>query len=92
MSDYAAAFGPVMPRIYDMGTATAIAVQQGAQNFRCVRATDGTDTKATVTILSALTLTAKYTGTLGNNIVATISAGSAASTWRITISHSGLHA
>ena len=89
MSDYAAAFGPVMPRLYDMGTATAIAVQQGAQNFRLVRATDGTDTKASVTILSALTLTAKYTGTLGNSIVATISAGSAASTWRITISIPG---
>jgi hypothetical protein len=89
MADYAASFGPVMPRTYDMGTATAIAVQQGAQNFRCVRASDGTDTRAAATILSALTLTAKYTGTLGNNIVATISAGSKTSSWRITISIPG---
>jgi hypothetical protein len=89
MADYAAGFGPVMPRTYDMGTATAIAVQQGAQNFRCVRATDGTDTKASVTILSALTLTAKYTGTLGNNIVATVSAGSKANSWRVTITIPG---
>jgi hypothetical protein len=89
MSDYAAAFGPVMPRSYDMGTATAIAVQQGAQNFRCVRATDGADARASASILAALTLTAKYTGTLGNNIVATISAGSAASSWRLTVTIPG---
>ena len=31
---------------YDMGTQVATAVQQGAQNFRCVRVTDGTDTAA----------------------------------------------
>lgn len=44
MADYALNFGPVMPRIFDMGTAVAVAVQQGAGNFRCVRVTDGTDT------------------------------------------------
>ena len=35
-----------MARKYDMGTQVATAVQQGAQNFRCVRVTDNTDTAA----------------------------------------------
>ena len=48
MADYATAFGPLMPRKYDMGTAVAVAVQQGAANFRCVRVTDGTDTAASM--------------------------------------------
>ena len=46
MSDYAQTFGPIVARKYDMGTQVATAVQQGAQNFRCVRVTDGTDTAA----------------------------------------------
>src|SRR6185312_10529290 len=46
MADYAAIFGAVMPRKYDMGTQMATAVQQGAANFRCVRVSDGTDTAA----------------------------------------------
>ena len=37
MADYAQAFGPIVARKYDMGTQIATAVQQGAQNFRCVR-------------------------------------------------------
>jgi hypothetical protein len=43
MADYAQQFGSIIPRKYDMGTQVATAVQQGAQNFRCVRVTDGTD-------------------------------------------------
>ena len=46
MTDYAQTFGPIIARKYDMGTQVATAVQQGAQNFRCVRVTDGTDTAA----------------------------------------------
>src|ERR1700730_10866086 len=41
MADYAQLFGPIMPNKHDMGTQVATAVQQGAQNFRCVRVTDG---------------------------------------------------
>lgn len=48
MTDYAASFGQLQARKYDMGTGVALAVQQGAQNFRCVRVTDGTDTAATI--------------------------------------------
>jgi phage tail sheath protein FI len=89
MSDYATAFGPVMPRQYDIGTVVAIGVQQGASNFRCVRVSDGTDTAASVSILGAVTLTALYTGSLGNALIAAISTGSAANSWRITIALPG---
>lgn len=91
MADYAAAFGPVMARKYDMGTHVATAVQQGAQNFRCVRVTDGTDTAASLTLpATAFTFTALYTGSQGNNIVLTLGTGSQASTWRLTVAMPGL--
>lgn len=50
MQDYARLFGAVMPRKYDMGTMIAMAVLQGANNFRCVRVTDGTDVAATTNL------------------------------------------
>ncbi len=65
MADYARTFGPVMPRKYDLGTPVATAVQQGASNFRCVRVTDGTFYVAGA---YPLQLTARYTGSLGNQI------------------------
>ena len=46
MADYAQQFGSIIPRKHDMGTQVATAVQQGAQNFRCIRVTDATDTAA----------------------------------------------
>ncbi|MCB5944122.1 phage tail protein [Acidocella sp. KAb 2-4] len=90
MSDYAASFGPVMARKYDMGTQVATAVQQGAANFRCVRVTDGTDTAASLGVLGAITFTAMYTGSLGNRLSLTFSPGSAANSWRLTIAMPGL--
>jgi hypothetical protein len=90
MSAYAAAFGPVMARKHDMGTAVAAAVQQGAANFRCVRVTDGSDTAASVSLLGAITFTALYTGSLGNQLTVTLSAGSAASSWRLSVALPGL--
>ena len=89
MAQYSASFGRVMPRLYDMGTHVATSVQQGAQNFRCVRVTDGSDTAAVLTIQSAITLTALYTGSYGNGISTTISAGSQAGSTRITIALPG---
>ncbi len=81
MSMYYAAFGPVMARKYDMGTQVATAVQQGASDFRCIRVTDGTDAKASVVIqTSCITVTALYSGTLGNQVTFTLSAGSGGST------------
>src|ERR1700761_8715497 len=74
MADYAQNFGPIMARKYDMGTQVATAVQQGAQNFRCVRVTDNTDTAAqTVLPGTTVTFTAVYTGSLGNQVVLTLS-------------------
>ncbi|GAB0116900.1 phage tail protein [Acidisoma sp. 7E03] len=89
MAQYAAAFGPVMPRLHDMGTPVAAAVQQGAQNFRCVRVTDGTDTSASLTLQSAITLTAAHTGSYGNGISVSLSAGSQAGSTRITVALPG---
>ena len=96
MADYARNFGPVMPRKFDMGTHVATAVQQGAQNFRCVRVTDGTDTAAQSLIQGlsssnfAMALTAACTGSLGNQLVATLAPGSKAGTWKLTIALPGL--
>jgi uncharacterized protein len=96
MADYARNFGPVMPRKFDMGTHVATAVQQGAQNFRCVRVTDGTDTAAQSLIQGlsssnfAMALTAACTGSLGNQLVATLAPGSKAGTWKLTIAIPGL--
>lgn len=50
MAAFAAKFGQLQPRKHDLGTAVAIAVQQGAQSFKCVRVTDGTDTAAQASV------------------------------------------
>jgi phage tail sheath protein FI len=91
MADYAQSFGPVMARKYDMGTQVATAVQQGAQNFRCIRVTDSTDSAAQVVLPgTTVTFTALHTGSLGNQVVLTLSQGSKANTWRLIVSLSGL--
>ncbi|MDR3718389.1 MAG: hypothetical protein P4K98_06275 [Bryobacteraceae bacterium] len=93
MSDYARNFGPIVARQHDMGTHIATAVQQGAANFRCVRVTDGTDTAAQFLIPNTNFLfTTLYTGSLGNDVVVTLSSGSRAGTWRLTISLTGSQA
>ena len=90
MSDYAGSFGPLMARKFDMGTQVATAVQQGAQDFRCVRASDGTDTTARLTLpATAFTFTARYTGSLGNQIGVALGAGSKAATWQLTVTLPG---
>lgn len=91
MADYAQGFGPVMARKYDMGTQIATAVQQGAQNFRCVRVTDGTDTAAQVVVPGTTAiLTALYTGSLGNQVTLTLQTGSTVNTWRLVATLPGL--
>ena len=91
MADYASSFGPLVARKYDMGTQVATAVQQGAQNFRCVRVTDGSDSAARLTLPStAFTFTARYTGSSGNAIVVILGSGSQANTWRLTATLPGL--
>lgn len=91
-SDNQRMFGPLQPRKYDLGTAVAVAALQGANNFRCVRVTDGTDTASTGTITAtgtAITFTSLYTGSYGNNISVTIAAGSQTNTWKATVSMPG---
>ncbi len=76
MADYAQSFGPVIARKYDAGTQVATAVQQGGQNFRCVRVSDGTDTASQTTAPgTTFTFTALHTGSLGNQVVLGLSAG-----------------
>ena len=94
MADYARNFGPIMPRRFDMGTIVATAVQQGAADFRCVRVTDGTDTAAVCPLLPsggsfAAALTARYSGTLGNQITIDMRAAAQAGAWRLTLSLPG---
>lgn len=50
MAQYSTIFGPVMPRKFDMGTTVALAVLQGAQQFRGIRVTDGTDVAASAAV------------------------------------------
>jgi phage tail sheath protein FI len=86
MADYAQAFGPLMVRKYDMGTHVATAVQQGAQNFRCVRVTDGTDAAAYSVVPGCnASFTAINTGSLGNSITMTLGAGSLPNTWKLSV-------
>ncbi len=86
MADYARNFGAIQNRTYDMGTQVATAVMQGASNFRCVRATDGTDAAATSLVLTnCITFTAAYTGTLGNSLTATITNGTKASSYKLVL-------
>lgn len=90
MADYAAAFGAVMPRKYDLGTQLATAVQQGAQNFRCVRVTDGTDTAAYSLVPGTnVGFTARYTGSLGNAVAISLSPSSNPGTWKLTVTLPG---
>jgi phage tail sheath protein FI len=90
MADYAANFGPIVVRKFDMGTNAATAIQQGATGFRCVRVADGSQTAASFAIntlngaYSAL-FTAQYTGAVGNSMTLSISAGSAPGTWAFTV-------
>jgi hypothetical protein len=90
MSEYAASFGAVMARKYDMGTQVATAVQQGAANFRCVRVTDGTDSAAMLSLFGAANFTALYTGSTGNLLTLNLATGSAANSWRLSVSLPGL--
>jgi hypothetical protein len=95
MADYAAGFGPIMVRKYDMGTSVATAIQQGAANFRCVRVTDGTDAAASTAIglvngSFALMLSALYSGSLGNSITVSLAPAPAAGQWQATIAMPGM--
>jgi phage tail sheath protein FI len=95
MADYAQNFGPLVARKYDMGTTVAIAVQQGATNFRCVRVTDGSDTAASYAVglandTFAIMFTAVNTGSLGNQLSLTLSQNSNTGAWQLVVALPGL--
>jgi hypothetical protein len=91
IKQYVSTFGNIQARKYDMGTAAWAAILNGANNMRCVRVTDGTDVAASTVIgTTGITITSKYTGTLGNSISAILAAGSATGTWKVTITLPGL--
>src|SRR5574343_618808 len=89
-------FGVQQDRKYDLCTAAAIAILNQSANLRLVRVTDGTDVAADIDLMDTAgtpaigaTLTAYYTGTLGNSITAAISAGTKQSTFKVTINLPG---
>ena len=95
MSDYAQYFGSVVARKFDMGTAVACAVQQGATSFRCLRVSDGSDIAASYEVDEAgsnysAKFTARYTGSLGNNLTVTITAAPQIGCWRLSVAMPGL--
>lgn len=90
-NDGSTRFGQMQVRKYDLMTALWNASQQGNVGaYALVRVTDGTDTAATAALgTTYVTLTAKYTGTLGNTLSATLSTGTKASTSKLTLSAPG---
>ena len=91
LAQFGAIFGNVNARKYDLGTQVATAFMQGANNFRVVRVTDGTDVAANnVVQTNCITFTSKYTGTFGNNIQVTVSAGSQTGTYKVVVGAPGL--
>lgn len=90
-AQYRAVFGPIQNRAFDLGTPLVTANLQGASNFVCVRVTDGTDAAASLAVLTnCITFTSKYTGSFGNGIVATVSPGSQAGTFKVVVGAPGL--
>lgn len=87
----AAIFGQQQNRLNDLMTAVAASVQQGANNFRLVRVTDGTDTAASALVqTSCITFTSKYSGSFGNQISVTLSAGTKTGTFKAIVAAPGL--
>jgi hypothetical protein len=90
-------FGTPKTNDFDLGTQVMAAASVGAQAFQCVRVADGDEEFAELdledvaspTPVVGATLTAKYTGTVGNSINVIVSAGTnstvAAPTFRVQI-------
>ncbi|MCA1179792.1 MULTISPECIES: phage tail protein [unclassified Pantoea] len=96
-TDMAFFLGHPEDRKFDLSTAVAISLQLGASNLNCIRVTNGTDKTACGKLSKkggkqALMLTALYSGTRGNQIVAGISIGTAVNSKKLTISLPGMRA
>ncbi|WP_439398709.1 hypothetical protein ACRQ5Q_15140 [Bradyrhizobium sp. PMVTL-01] len=90
-TDAAVLIGPPQVRNYDISSYVSAASQVGgAIGFYAVRVSDGTDVAATANIQSsALTLTGKYTGTLGNGITYSLQYGSLANSYLAIVAFPG---
>jgi len=93
VADFTKWFGSVQEQPNDLGTAVSIAVLNGANNMRCVRVTDGTDTAASVSVVDVETpgnegmlVSGKYTGSEGNGFTVDMARGTKANSWKVTIS------
>ena len=88
-SEYAGIFGNLVNRRYDIGTVVAIATQLGCTNFMSVRVTDGTDLAATgvitVSSVTGITFTGKYTGSGLNGATCLLYVGTAAATAKLVV-------
>lgn len=96
MAAYEANFGKPQNRDHDIGTVMAAAVLQGARNFVVIRRAKSAatatkalsfnvDVEGTPTPTLAITLTARYTGTGGNDIGISFRKGSAANTLKAVL-------
>jgi hypothetical protein len=92
----AQSLGNMTVRSHDLATACTLAFGEGVTQIAAVRVTDGTDVAATVTIMdtettpvAALTLSALYSGIVGNTITAQFSTGTAANSYKLVIQRSG---
>ncbi len=92
--DGQALFGPITNRAYDLSTAVDIGVQQGANNFRLVRVTDGTDAAASASVVisthTEITFTSKWTGSAANGDTVTIGPGSKVGTYKVTVARTSM--
>lgn len=74
MQQLSSSFGSMMNRKYDLLSACAAAVSQGANNIRAVRVTDGTDVAASVLMnsgsIASVTLAGTLTGYTGGATIA----------------------
>jgi len=96
-NDIAFFLGAPKDQKYDLATAAAISLQLGASNLNCVRVTNGKDKTASGELFenggkSALLITALYSGTRGNQIIAGIGSGTAVNSKKLTISLPGVSA
>lgn len=95
-SDALQYLGSQAVRKRDLATAVAIALSLGATQIYTVRVTDGTDAAATAVLqdaaatpLTGVTLTAFYTGTVGNTLTAAITTGTKSGTYKLTLNRPG---
>lgn len=91
-SDAAVYIGAPMVRSYDLSSYVSAATQVGGSiGFMCVRVSDGTDVAASVAVQSgAVTISARYSGILGNGIKFSIQSGTQVGSYMGIVSFAGM--